>query len=218
MRENDDDTPGGSDGGPLADGLGETAEPGGYSSSDEPYGDGGFDDSYDDTYGDDADGTDDTTSDDDTTADDGGSDDTASDDTTSDDGGYGDGETDGDVVDEADDADTTSADTTSDDATTDDSGGGTSFEDSDLLAEGASPLEGIGFLLDEVRDALFGDDDEGAAAGFDVDPADVASDTDLDLTGDGIVDRADLHEAESVLDFDVDPGHHGHDDGGVIDA
>ncbi len=207
MREDDDDTTGGPGGGPLADGLGETAEPGGYSSSDEPYGDGGFDDSYDETYEEtygDAVGTDDTTSEDSY----------GTDDTTSDDGGYGDGET-GDVVEDVDDVDTTSDDATSDDTTSDDSGDGTASDDSDLLAEGASPLEGIGFLLDEVRDALFGEDDEGAATGFDADPADMASDTDLDLTGDGIVDRADLHEAESLLDFEVD---HGHDDGGVIDA
>jgi hypothetical protein len=42
---------------------------------------------------------------------------------------------------------------------------------------------------------------------FDADPGDVASDTDLDFTGDGLVDAADLNEAVTgFFDFDVDPG------------
>jgi hypothetical protein len=40
---------------------------------------------------------------------------------------------------------------------------------------------------------------------YDVDPGDVASDTDLDLTGDGLVDGADFHEAVTgFFDFGVD--------------
>ena len=89
------------------------------------------------------------------------------------------------------------------------------------MAQDDSPLEGIGYLLDEVREALFGDDDAAAASPFDTDPVDLETETDLDLTGDGMVDRADLHEAASSLDFRVGDGHHGHgghDDDGVMDA
>lgn len=205
MRENDDDSPDQGDGGSLADGIGETAGPGDQSSTTEPYGDSDFDDSYgddgyaDDGYGDDGYGDDagPTTDDDDVIILD-EPDDTGS---PSDNGGYGEGDGDGGVV------------IYEEDDTVDDAGDGDgpvsdgpdgSFDDSDLLAQDASPLEGIGYLIDEVRDALFGEDDEASSAAFDPDPADLESDTDLDLTGDGVVDTADLHEAGHVLDFDVE--------------
>ncbi len=88
------------------------------------------------------------------------------------------------------------------------------------MAQDNSPLEGIGFLIDEVREALFGDEDAAAASPFDTDPVDLETDTDLDLTGDGVVDRADLHEAASSFDFGVSGGGHGHGhhDDGVIDT
>jgi len=80
----------------------------------------------------------------------------------------------------------------------------------DMTGEENDPLEGVGYLIEELRDALLGEDDEsGALSGpspFDADPADVASDSDLDLTGDGLVDGHDLHEAGSVFDFDVSDG------------
>jgi hypothetical protein len=141
-----------------------------------------------------------------------------------DDGAFGDGADDGDTTG---DADTTGPTDTVDGA---DVGGDLDPDVAELpddpsgdhesaLAQDASPLEGIGFLLDELHDALFGDD-EGAASGLAPDPAELTSGTDLDLTGDGVVDGADLHEAEEPFDFGVD-GHHdgasGHD-GGVIDA
>ena len=100
----------------------------------------------------------------------------------------------------------------------DDASGGPGEPLEDPLAQDASPLEGIGFLLEELRDAVFGDDGEDAASAFALDPADLASGTDLDLTGDGVVDPADLHEAEAPFDVDgLHDGHPGHD-GGVIDA
>jgi hypothetical protein len=197
MRENDDDAPGqGSDGRSLADGLGETADPGEYSSTSDPYGD--IDDSYDDDpYGDDSYDVDTT--------------DTTSDDTTSDDGTYGDGETGDDEVVIFD--DTGDTDRVGDGGSDTD---GTGLDDSDLVAQDASPLEGIGFVLEELHDALFGDEDaaaslieadEAASSALDQDPADLASDTDLDLTGDGLVDGADLHEARSLFDFEPGKGH-----------
>ncbi len=242
MRE-DDDAQQGSGEGSLADGLGET-EPE-YSSSSEPFGDGGFDDSYDDSYGDgtydddpstDSSSTGSSTDDSDGSVvidgegDDAGSDDSGSDDPAAgepedggdagpsdevDDGGYGDGDADGDVVIyESDDQVGDDTVEPSDDAADD----GTSLDEGDLLPEDASPLEGIGYLLDQVRDALLGDGDEDASAAFDVDPADLSSDTDLDLTGDGVVDAADLHEAASSLDFHVDGRHAAGADGGMFDA
>ena len=67
------------------------------------------------------------------------------------------------------------------------------------MAQDNSPLEGIGFLIDEVREALFGEDDAGAPPARSTPiPVDLGTDTDLDLTGDGVVDRADLHEAGLV--------------------
>ena len=81
-----------------------------------------------------------------------------------------------------------------------------------------SPFESVGHLLEEIGDALFGDEGDGeeealvaAASPFDGDPADIASDEDLDLTGDGLIDGADLHEATSVFDFGVSGGHQHHD-------
>ena len=211
MRERDDDAPVTEPEGSLADGVGETAEPGGYESTSDPYGDTDFgDDSYDeDSYGD---SSDDDTSLDDTAVDDddsyGGDDDTSGTDST-----YGDGDDGGDVIVDSDDPDGSSTDV--DETVTEDE---SPFADGDL-AEDNSPLEGIGFLLDEVREALFGDDDAAAASPFDTDPVDLETETDLDLTGDGVVDRADLHEAASSFDFGVaGQHHHGHHDDGVMDA
>ncbi len=149
MRDNDDDVPGDSAGGPLAEGLGETEG----------------------TFGD-GDGEDDITVDD---------------------------------TGAADEADAESVGDGEEDTTT-----GDGIEGSDLLAESGSPLEGIGYLLDELHGALFGDEDdlaaqeEAVASAFDADPADIETDTDLDLNGDGVVDPGDLHEAESPFDFGVD--------------
>jgi hypothetical protein len=212
MRENDDDdAPAPGPEGSLADGLGETADPGEYESSGDPYGDTDF---GEDSYGEDTYETEDTYGTDDTDGDE-PSGDTTEDDTYGTDGTYGDGSADetgdagetgeaGDVVDDT-------------DATTDDGG---ALGGDDLLAQDNSPLEGIGFLIAEVREALFGEDDAAAASPFDTDPGDVGTDTDLDLTGDGLVDRDDLHEAASSLDFDVSGGHHGHGhhDDGVMEA
>ena len=235
MRE-DDDAQQGTGEGSLADGLGETETE--YSSSSEPFGDGGFDGSYDDSYDDDSstdssetdassteapsdesdgsvviyDETDDAGGGSGDAEPDDGEDAGPSDDAGSD-GGYGDG--DGDVVVyESDDQAGEDTDEPSDDAADD----GTSLDESDLLSEDASPLEGIGYLLDQVRDALLGEGDEDASGAFDVDPAELTSDTDLDLTGDGVVDGADLHEAASSLDFEVEDGHAAGHDGGVFDA
>jgi hypothetical protein len=236
MRNPDDDVSGqGADGGSLADGLGETAGPGEYSSTSDPFGDGDLDDPHDDddttaaTGSDDTDvtdgdgtfdtdggtGTDDDTYDtgiDDTVGSDTGTDETNGSD-RSDDGTFGDGETDaggdsGGVFDGG------SSDRDDDGSVTSDGG---VLDGTDLLAQDASPLEGIGFLLDELHDALLGDDDEAALieqeeAAFsqlDQDPADIASDSDLDLTGDGVVDGADLHEARSVFDFEPGQAHEG---------
>jgi hypothetical protein len=208
MRENDDDAPVTEPHGSLADGLGET-DSGGYESSGDPYGDVDFDD---DAYGDD--GTDGTYGED-GTSDDGTDEGSAGGDGSyDDDGTYGDGDgqatTDDEVVDVDDEADDV-------DVTVDD---GPPTDDEAFVAQDASPLEGIGFLLDEVREALFGDDDAAAASPFDTDPVDLETDTDLDLTGDGVVDRADLHEAASSFDFGVSgSGHHGHHhDDGVMDG
>jgi clumping factor B len=206
MRDNDDDAAGQVTDGTLAEGLGETAQPGSSSTTD-TYGDDSYDDTYDeDVYGDDTSGT--GTDDDSTVPDDGGIDDTLPDD-----GGFGDGDTvDDEVVDDgsvADDGDDGSTGLDVED-------GGAEVVDEDLLPQDASPLEGVGFILDELRDALLGEDD--AAASFAPDPADLATDSDLDLNADGVVDTADLHEAESPFDFDVDDPHHGGGDGGVIDA
>ena len=207
MRERDDDAPVTEPEGSLADGVGETAEPGGYESTSDPYGDGDF---GDDTYGDDtSDSSDDDTSVDDTSDDDASGTD---DDTYGTESTYGDG--DGDVVVDSDDDGADGIDV--DDTVTEDE---SPFDDAGL-AEDNSPLEGVGFLIDEVREALFGDDDAAAASPFDTDPVDLETETDLDLTGDGVVDRADLHEAGSSFDFHADEGqhHHTHHDDGIFDA
>jgi hypothetical protein len=193
MRENDDDdAPAAGPQGSLADGLGETAEPGEYESSGDPYGETDF---GDDGYGADSYGTDDT---------------------SGTDGTFGDGDGSADEDDRDAEADRDADDDV--DATAADDG--STLGGDDLLAQDNSPLEGIGFLIDEVREALFGEDDAAAASPFDTDPGDIGTDTDLDLTGDGLVDRADLHEAASSLDFDVSEGHHGHGhhDDGVMEA
>jgi len=191
MRPSDDETPDRGDGDSLADGVGEV------SSSTEPFGDELSDDTYDeDSYGDDTD------------IGDSYGDDT---DTDGDGDGFGDGsgEPDGSV----DDGDVGAGDD------------GTVLETDDQLPEleivghENSPFESVGHILEEISDALFGDDGDddqalaAAASPFDADPADIASDEDLDLTGDGVVDGADLHEATSVFDFGVSGGHHHHDVG-----
>jgi hypothetical protein len=211
MRENDDDdAPAPGPEGSLADGLGETADPGEYESSGDPYGDTDF---GEDSYGEDTYETDDTYGTDDTDGDEPFGD-TTEDDTYGTDGTYGDGSAESGDAGETSEAGDVVDDT---DATTDDGG---ALGGDDLLAQDNSPLEGIGFLIDEVREALFGEDDAAAASPFDTDPGDVGTDTDLDLTGDGLVDRDDLHEAASSLDFDVSGGHHGHGhhDDGVMEA
>ena len=212
MRERDDEAPVEATEGSLADGVGET-DTGGYESTTDPYGD---TDLGDDSYGDDA--TTSGSSDDDTYDEDAYGDDAAGDapgdgssgNGPSGDGTYGDGDT---GLDEPTDDGTSTTDV--DESVTEDE---SPFEDADL-AQDNSPLEGVGFLIDEVREALFGEDDAGAASPFDTDPVDLETETDLDLTGDGVVDRADLHEAASSLDFGVSDGHHhGHHDDGLIDG
>ncbi|HLM63136.1 MAG TPA: hypothetical protein VK306_02470 [Acidimicrobiales bacterium] len=89
---------------------------------------------------------------------------------------------------------------------------------------------GAGWPEDLYADTA-GDDDHGSGAGgpavggldegggevigaFDVDPADVTPDDDLDFTGEGHVDRADLHEAPNGLsDFHVEDHAAAHDGG-----
>jgi hypothetical protein len=189
MRETDDDSGGPSTPvGDLADGLGETSAPG--PSGTDPYGDAYGDESYgDDGYGDGTYG----------------------------DGTYGDGTDDGtddDVLIE-DETDTDVDDTT---APGEGDDGGLDITATDPEPEGADPLEGIGFLLDELQDALFGEDDvdplaaaEAEAAELEaaLDPADVPTDTDLDFNGDGVVDEADLHDVVSQFDLGGDDGPHG---------
>ena len=194
MRENDDVTSGTS-GGSLAEGLGETAEPGGGSSSG-PFGGGDVDDSYGDSTG--------------SQVDDSYDDDTHDDDTYGDaDGGFGDG----DLTDV--DTDTDSTLDPADDVTGDlgdDGLGDAGLDGVDLPSQDASPIEGVGYLIDQVREALFGPDDDAAGSVLDADPlapglgtepADLATETDLDLTGDGVVDHGDLLEAEQPFDFDA---------------
>jgi hypothetical protein len=206
MRPTDEDDPqAGSADDSLADGLEPTTE-GGFSSSTDPYGD-TYDE--DDDYGDDDYDEDD---------DDGYDEDDSYGDDGADEGDtYGDGDATTWPGGEGDD-DTTALDEDEDgglDPGVPEGGG------LDPVAHDADPLEGIGYILDEIGDALFGeDDDEAAASLFDTDPADATTDTDLDLTGDGVVDRADLHEARSVFDFHVsETDHHPHpDDGGLFEG
>jgi hypothetical protein len=203
MRGDDDDVQGdGTAGGPLAEGLGETEAPGASSSADDTYGDAG--DTYgSDTYGDDGDGSDttsgDTSTDDTYGADSYGTDTYGDADATTDgDGTFGDGDgtTDADVLDDTADADVV-------DVTVDGGADGT-----ELLTESESPIDGIRYVLDELHEALFGEEDatvgEAAATGFENDPADVVTETDLDFNGDGVADRADLDEVTSSFDFDAD--------------
>jgi hypothetical protein len=191
MRENDDDSGDlGTPVGDLADGLGETSEPG--PSGLDPYGD---DSSGDDSYGDDSYG-----------------DDTYGDDT------YGDGDTtDADVDDDVLIEDESDVDLDDTATTGDDDVGGLDIAATDPEPEASDPLEGIGFLLDELHDALFGEDDADplatlaaeAEAEAALDPGDVPTDTDLDFNGDGVVDHADLHDVVAQFDLGGDEGAHG---------
>jgi hypothetical protein len=191
MRDNDDDSGDpGTPVGDLADGLGETSEPG--PSGVDPYGD----DTYgDDTYGDDSYGDGD--------VDDGQGD-----------GTYGDGDDTGDDVLIEDETDVDVDDTT---ATSEDGGDDLDIAATDPEPESAEPVEGIGFLLDELHDALFGEDDVDplatlaaeAEAEAALDPGDVPTDTDLDFNGDGVADADDLHDVMSQFDFGGDDGPHG---------
>jgi hypothetical protein len=201
MRPTDEDDPQpGSADDSLADGLDETTE-GGFSSSSDPYGDTDDDDDYgDDGYVED----DDDGYDEDDSYDDGGDDGDT----------YGDGDS---TTFPGDDEDDDTIDVDSDDDGGLDPGVPPEGE-LDPVAHDASPLEGIGFLLDEIGDALFGEDDDDASVQLFDDPADATTDTDLDLTGDGVVDRADLHEARSLLDFKVAEGDHHPHDGGLFDG
>jgi hypothetical protein len=192
MRPTDEDTPDRGDGDSLADGVGEV------SSSTDPFGDELSDDDFDDELPDDTYG-----------------DDTYTEDTYGDGDGFGDGSTDpAETVDDGVD-DTGTGD---DDVTVLDPDD--QLPELEIVGHENSPFESVGHLIEEIGDALFGDDADddqqalaAAASPFDADPADIASDNDLDLTGDGVVDRADLHEATSVFDFGVAGPHHHHDVG-----
>lgn len=81
-----------------------------------------------------------------------------------------------------------------------------------LEPQAASPLEGVGYLIEQVRDALFGDD-QGASA--DLDASDALAGDAFGLAGDGADGQ---HDAASLVDVEVDDLHHGGGDGGVIDA
>jgi hypothetical protein len=74
--------------------------------------------------------------------------------------------------------------------------------DLDVVGHDNDPLEGVGYLIEELREALLGEDD-----GSEVE---IVDDGDLDLAGDGSVDGSvdahDLDEAGSVLDLDVSDG------------
>jgi hypothetical protein len=215
MRGDDDDAQGdGSSGGPLAEGLGETVEPGVPSSTSDTYGD------VDDTYGSDTYGSDTTTGDtstddtydgdtygdesdtttDDSYVDDSYGNDTYGEDGSADDGTFGDG-------DGADDGTDLPQDTTTDGDVDTDLTVDESLEVPDLVTESESPLDGMRYVLDELHDALFGEDEdtvgEAVGSGLETDPAELETDTDLDLNGDGVVDPADLHQLLSPFDFDA---------------
>ncbi|HET6772745.1 MAG TPA: hypothetical protein VFH36_05510 [Acidimicrobiales bacterium] len=210
MRDDDDEASDGSGGTPLAEGLGEIIGSGGHSSASDPYGDGDLGTDVDDSYDDDT--TVATAPDDDTTVvttpeDDGGTV-TETDGTTPDDGTFGDGDPVGPDVDVGID-DTGQVDEVDPGAVDDADGTTAGADDAGILAESSSPLEGIGYILDELHGALFGEDEAGAAddvvnAALSQDPVDLETETDLDLTGDGVVDPDDLHEAGSPFDFGVD--------------
>jgi hypothetical protein len=192
MRDNDDDA--GDSGAPVGDlagGLGETSGP--STSSTDPYGDTYGDDGYgDDSYGDDS---------------------------------YGDGSGDGSDVDVNDGTDgdvliEDETDTDLDDTTppADGDAGDLDISATDPEPEAADPLEGVGFLIDELHDALFGEDEvdplaaaeaDAAAIEAALDPGEVPTDTDLDLNGDGVVDGHDLHDIVSQFGLDGDGGAHG---------
>jgi hypothetical protein len=87
--------------------------------------------------------------------------------------------------------------------------------DGAVLAHDGSPPDGVDVLTDDVREARFGEDDAAGAGPLDTDAVDLEIATDLDLTGDGIVDPPDPHEAAPAFDFGVSDG--GHHDGGPID-
>src|SRR4029453_5542413 len=144
MRPHDDDDPAaGTADESLADGLGPTREEGGFSTSTDPYGDAYDDGGYGDTYDED---------DDDLGEDDG------VDDTYGTDSSYGDGSDDPDDT-EVDDNPITD-DTDDSVLVPDEPGAGDDFAET---AHAGSPFEGIGFLLDEIGDPLFGgaEDDVG---------------------------------------------------------
>jgi hypothetical protein len=190
MRPTDEDIPDRGDGDSLADGVGEV------SSSTDPFGDDLSDDDFDDEFDDDT-----------------GIDDSYGGDTYGDGDGFGDGSGEPDSSVDVD-------DTGSDDGTVLDSDD--QLPELEMVGHENSPFEGVGHLLEEIGDALFGDESEAddealaaAASPFSADPADLASDEDLDLTGDGVVDGEDLHEATSVFDFGVAGGHHHHEVGDV---
>jgi hypothetical protein len=190
MRPTDEDQPDRGDGDSLADGVGEV------SSSADPFGDELSDDDFDDSFDDDTDIGD-----------------TYGNDTYGDDDTFGDGSGEPDSSVDAD-----VDDTGSDDGTVLDSDD--QLPELEMVGHENSPFESVGHLLEQIGDALFGDESDGddaalaaAASPFDADPADLASEDDLDLTGDGVVDAADLHEATSVFDFGVAEGHHHHDVG-----
>ena len=206
MRD-DDESPDGSGGAPLAEGLGEIIGSGGHSSTSDPYGDGDLGVEVGDAY--DEDTTVATTPDDDTTVattpDDGTIPDDAG--TTPDDGTFGDGEPVGPEVDVDVGIDDTGQVDEADPGAGDDAD--TTAADEGILAESSSPLEGIGYILDELHSALFGEDEAAAAdeavnTALSQHPVELETDTDLDLTGDGVVDPDDLHEAGSPFDFGVD--------------
>ena len=198
MRERDDDEPVEAVGGSLAEGVGETAGTAGALSPAEPYGDTDLGDDADDdeAYEDEAD---------DVYSDEAYEDEVYEDDedeaegASTGDATYGDGDpTTGEPPDDA------GADTPGgDESVTEDE---PPFDSADLVHDG-SPLDGIDLLVDEVREVLFASDDDAATGPLDTDPVDLETDTDLDLTGDGLVDPADLHEAASPFDFDVSDGH-----------
>jgi hypothetical protein len=189
MRPDENDSPAGGTGDSLAGGRGDV------STSTDPFGDDSYDvDVFeDDTYGDDTYG-DDTYSE--------GADDVDVE-VGEDDDGFGDGST----VPADDDTGILVPEGPDTVPEVEDSVPGGEL---DLEGHQNDPLEGVGYLIEELREALLGEDgdvdDLAGPSPFDADPADVASDTDLDLTGDGLVDGHDLDEAHSVLDFDVSDG------------
>ena len=103
-----------------------------------------------------------------------------------------------------------------------DGGGYSGAGATDSYGDSVCALEGPGEVdLSETEDLASAD----GGNVFDRDPGEVASDTDLDFTGDGLIDTADLHEAVTgFFDFDVDTGSYAadvpadHDHGGFFGA